>query len=151
MLDLQSNMPYELDAATLNTFGECDMNGQLHSPVLAAHYRVMPGGQQQQQQVTPLTQAPDGRTLVGFSFNTSFGSGGADMIFYEFAGGLGGRQHGTCCCQDACSMPCLKQVFVLPPAHEMRLWCAAVVLARCKPVTNVVSHTPPKCSRLLCA
>jgi hypothetical protein len=26
---------------------------------------------------------------VGFSFNTSFGSGGADMIFYEFAGQLG--------------------------------------------------------------
>lgn len=93
------------------------MGGQLHSPVLAAHYRVMPGRQQlqhqqqqwgsssngssngahapsqQQQQEYGVQQsvvaAPDGRTFVGFSFNSDFASGGADMIFYEFSGGLG--------------------------------------------------------------
>lgn len=64
------------------------MNGQLQTPVLAAHYRVMPGRQQlqhQQQGTVYSAGSTDGRTLVGFSFNTGFGSG-ADMIFYEFAG-----------------------------------------------------------------
>lgn len=104
----QSNMPYELDAASLNTFGECDMNGQLQTPVLAAHYRIMPGRQQlqaqpsngngnghsnalsqeQQQQQMHWANAPDGRTLVGFSFNSKIGSG-AEMLFYEFAGERG--------------------------------------------------------------
>lgn len=122
---VQSNLPYELDPSSLNTFGECDMHGQLQTPVLAAHYRVMPGRQQLQQQqqlqaptngngkpasngngisssgngsngsngVTQQQQqqvysagSTDGRAFVGFSFNTSFGSGGAEMIFYEFAG-----------------------------------------------------------------
>lgn len=120
---LQSNMPYELDAASLNTFGECDMNGQLQTPVLAAHYRVMPGRQQLQpsngngkahansngngkahangngRAPANMLHSPVGRTLVGFSFNTKFGSG-AEMIFYEFAGS--GALLGPCCTQRGC-------------------------------------------------
>jgi len=50
--------------------------------------RVMPG-QQQLQQLRPDKAAGKepaaGRTLVGFSFNS--GVGGAELIFYEFAGG----------------------------------------------------------------
>jgi hypothetical protein len=77
------------------------MNSQLQTPVLAAHYRVMPGrqqlqeqlngdseaaaGQQQQQQQVYPIRSTDGRTFAGFSFNAGFGSG-AEMIFYEFAG-----------------------------------------------------------------
>lgn len=98
----QSNLPYELDASSLNTFGECDMNRQLQTPVLAAHYRVMPGRQQLQEQqqhgngeaaagqqetrpqIYPV-RSTDDRTFAGFSFNAGFGSG-AEMIFYEFAG-----------------------------------------------------------------
>lgn len=70
------------------------MNSQLQTPVLAAHYRVMPGTQQlqeqqqQQQEAQPQVypvHSTDGRTFAGFSFNAGFGSG-AEMIFYEFAG-----------------------------------------------------------------
>jgi hypothetical protein len=104
----QSNMPYELDATSLNTFGECDMNGQLETPVLAAHYRVVPGRQQLQHNnsngngtayaegdIQPMQQYPDGRTMVGFSFNTKMPTG-AEMIFYEFAGRDGFVLHVMC-------------------------------------------------------
>jgi hypothetical protein len=106
----QSNLPYELDATSLNTFGECDMNGQLQTPVLAAHYRVMPGRQQLQHNnssgngtahadgdIQPMQRYPDGRTMVGFSFNTKMPTG-AEMIFYEFAGKGGGCLCRSCAC-----------------------------------------------------
>jgi hypothetical protein len=57
---LQSNLPYELDATSLNTYGECTMNGQLKSPVLAAHYRIMPGRQQFLQQQQQQQQSSNG-------------------------------------------------------------------------------------------
>eukprot|EP00878_Enallax_costatus_P035826 GHUV01040057.1.p1 GENE.GHUV01040057.1~~GHUV01040057.1.p1 ORF type:complete len:367 (+),score=91.51 GHUV01040057.1:124-1101(+) len=93
----ESGLPHELDPATLDTLGETDLNGQLVTPVLAAHYRVMPRQQQQQQ----IWEVPNssingrgaggngagaaGRTFVGFSFNT--GLGDAELLFYELAGG----------------------------------------------------------------
>lgn len=97
---LQTGLPHQLDPATLNTLGETDLNGQLISSVLAAHYRVMPGGRQQQQQ--QIWEVPNsssngrssgsngtgdaaaGRTLLGFSFNPRMGD--AELVFYEFAG-----------------------------------------------------------------
>lgn len=72
------------------------MGNQLITPILAAHYRVMPGQQQLQQQKIWVSNssssngssgsgsAADGRTFVGFSFNT--GLGDAELLFYEFAG-----------------------------------------------------------------
>lgn len=80
------------------------MHGQLQTSVLAAHYRVMPGRQQLQQQQQHHTATTsngngngsnshlesaartDGRVFAGFSFNADFAKGGAEMIFYEFAG-----------------------------------------------------------------
>jgi hypothetical protein len=50
--------------------------------------RVMPGQQQLQQLRHDKAAGKEpvaGRTLVGFSFNS--GVGGAELIFYEFAGG----------------------------------------------------------------
>jgi hypothetical protein len=89
---LQSGLPHELDPATLDTIGECSIGGQLATPVLAAHYRVMPGQQQKQQQQQDWNSSSSssnggaaGRTWVGFSFNT--GLGDAELKFYEFAGG----------------------------------------------------------------
>jgi hypothetical protein len=87
---LQSGLPHELDPATLDTIGESSIAGQLATPVLAAHYRVMPGQQQKQQQQdwqhssSSSESAAAGRTWVGFSFNT--GLGDAELKFYEFAG-----------------------------------------------------------------
>ncbi|KAF6256619.1 carotenoid oxygenase [Scenedesmus sp. NREL 46B-D3] len=91
----ESGLPHELDAATLDTLGESTINGQLATPVLAAHYRVMPGQQQKQQQQQDWRSdsngssqnssngAAAGRTWVGFSFNA--GLGDAELKFYEFA------------------------------------------------------------------
>jgi hypothetical protein len=87
---LQSGLPHELDPATLDTIGESTIGGQLATPVLAAHYRVMPGQQQKQQQQdwhsgsSSSNAGAAGRTWVGFSFNT--GLGDAELKFYEFAG-----------------------------------------------------------------
>jgi all-trans-8'-apo-beta-carotenal 15,15'-oxygenase len=71
----ESGLPHELDPRTLETVGESTVGGQLETPVLAAHYRVVsrPGG---------------GRDWVAFSANT--GLGGTELIFYEF-GEEGGK------------------------------------------------------------
>ena len=83
-----------MDPASLDTLGENSLNGQLATPALAAHYRVMPGQQQlQQQQVldgpggssSSSGAANGGRSWVGFSFNVGLP---AELLFYE----LGGEQ-----------------------------------------------------------
>lgn len=72
----ESGLPHELDPATLETVGESTVGGQLETPVLAAHYRVVkrPGG---------------GADWVAFSANT--GLRGTELVFYEFGDGPGGK------------------------------------------------------------
>ncbi|GBF88647.1 hypothetical protein Rsub_01546 [Raphidocelis subcapitata] len=76
----ESGLPHELDPATLSTLGESTVGGQLETPVLAAHYRVV---------TDPATGARD---WVAFSSNA--GLRGTELIFYEFDAERG-RQRGT--------------------------------------------------------
>jgi all-trans-8'-apo-beta-carotenal 15,15'-oxygenase len=73
----ESGLPHELDPATLNTVGESTVGGQLETPVLAAHYRVVsqPGG-------GAAGGGAGARDWVAFSANT--GLGGTSLLFYEF-------------------------------------------------------------------
>lgn len=86
----ESSLPHELDPTTLDTLGESTVGGQLETPVLGAHYRIVTR--------TPPSDTPgdaagqtagQARDWVAFSANT--GLGGTELIFYEFAEGPGGK------------------------------------------------------------
>lgn len=85
-----SGLPHELDPRTLETYGESTVGGQLETPVLAAHYRVVTRPGDTMNGAAGDAVAPQ-RDWVAFSANT--GLSGTELIFYEFAEAGGKLRH----------------------------------------------------------